>query len=87
MRENYLDGRLQLDNPHTMSRLTEIDLEHVLRSVMMSLRSGVLTFLLHLASPHPNSAVRSVSSTPSVPLFPVYLIRESVLSHRRDKKN
>jgi len=61
-----------------MSRLTQIDLEHALRTVMMPLRPGTLTFPFYLASPRSDFSVRrSVPSTSSVPLFCVYLIRKN----------
>jgi len=69
-----------------MSCLTQIDLEHVLHSMMMPL-PGVATFLLYLASFRSDSCVRrSIFSTSSVPLFSIYLIKKSMLSHYYDKK-
>jgi hypothetical protein len=88
----YLDSGLQFNNPRTMSRLTQIDLEHMFHSVMMSFRPGVSTFLFHLASSRPDSSVhRFIPGASSVPLFTVYLFENipftySVSSHYCDKK-
>lgn len=43
--KNYLDGGLQLDNSHAMPCLSQVDLENVFHSVMMSLCLNVSTFL------------------------------------------
>lgn len=80
---HILDSRLQLNNSHPVSRLSQADLENVFVAVMMPLRPSCEPPLHDFASPRTHFLVhRFISSVSSVP-FAVDLAGEATLRRYR----